>query len=608
MAKVDKGHEETEKVLKALEKRISKEYAQAEKEIKTKLDDYMKRFATKDKIKAQAVLDGKITQEEYDKWRIGQIMIGKRWEEMKTSVAEDLANTAQIAKSIAYNTMPDVYAINHNYATFQVEQVSKVDTSYTLYNRDAVARLYNDKTKHWHDYGKKTAEKIAMGKQVAWDKKQVQSVMQQSILQGESIGKIATRLATTVGESDRKVAIRNARTMTTGVQNAGRVDAYERAESMGIQLEQQWLATIDDRTRHEHRILDGQKVPVGEKFQVEGYEIAYPADPEAEGFLVYNCRCTLVPVLKGFDRDMSMRQNRSIEDDYDAWKESHYSYSEPITKQDDIAQTMKNSYVQDYQYLAGQNPNIPPSDDKSDIARETKDEAQHTNHKEDYNSLMQDMKDYKVEHLVVSELTKPLTEDEIIKKLAGGDETGGSCASLAVAYCANKMGYDITDFRGGGSQEVFSSDWKKILSVADANIIEYSLKKQASDTAKMLMNIEENKEYILVVGRHEAIVRRTAERGLEYLELQSKNSNGWKPFEKEVNTTLGKVKKTVTDTLVNRFKARKTVDRFRGKIYEKKTYLVDVNSLKKNEEFKNALGYMNTKPDKQKKGNKGHEK
>lgn len=35
----DKGHEETEEVLKRLEKEISKEYAKAEKEIAEKLDD-----------------------------------------------------------------------------------------------------------------------------------------------------------------------------------------------------------------------------------------------------------------------------------------------------------------------------------------------------------------------------------------------------------------------------------------------------------------------------------------------------------------------------------------------------------------------------------------
>ena len=354
----DTGHEETEIVLADIEKQITREYAQAEKEIAEKLDDYLRRFQIKDDIKRQAWIDGKITEKEYEQWRYGQIAIGKRWEEMKNSLAEDYTHAAEIAKSITDGHMPEVYAINHNYGTYQVEKVSHVDTSYTLYDRQSVERLFRGKGKLYHDYGIKTGIAIAEGKQMAWDRKQIQSVMTQSLLQGESIGKIATRLSKTVGDSDRKACIRNARTMTTGVQNAGRVDSYKRAEGMGIKLEQEWLATLDSRTRHEHRMLDGQRVKVGEKFKVDGYELAFPADPEGEAFLVYNCRCTLVPALEGFApeaSDLSLRHTDYMnEQSYEEWKESHYIISDSITKQDDIAEMMKQGYNNEYRYLAGQ--------------------------------------------------------------------------------------------------------------------------------------------------------------------------------------------------------------------------------------------------------------
>lgn len=35
---------------------------------------------------------------------------------------------------------------------------------------------------------------------------------------------------------------------------------------MGVQLKKQWLATLDGKTRHEHRMLDGQTVDVEESF------------------------------------------------------------------------------------------------------------------------------------------------------------------------------------------------------------------------------------------------------------------------------------------------------------------------------------------------------
>lgn len=365
----DEGHEETEDVLKEIEKRITKEYEQAEREIAEKLDDYMRRFEIKDQLKKQAVLNGQITEAEYEQWRLGQVMMGQRWSDMRDTIADDLTNTAQIAKDIANGYMPEVYAINHNYGTYQVEKMAHVNTSYTLYSRDSVARLFNDDLEFYKKAGKSTLAKINAGKQKAWDKKIVQSVMTQSLLQGESIGKIATRLSKAVGETDRKASIRNARTMTTGIQNAGRIDSYKRAKDMGIEMEQEWLATLDGRTRHQHRQLDGQRVPVGEKFKIDGYDLAYPADPSAPAYLVYNCRCTTVPAIKGFAPDaddLSLRNTNHMEEgSYEEWKNAHASHSDPITKQDEIAENMKRVYNNEYRKYAGSRP-IPMYRKKSD--------------------------------------------------------------------------------------------------------------------------------------------------------------------------------------------------------------------------------------------------
>lgn len=352
---IDEGHEETEDILRSLEKRISAEYKRAEQEVEAKLNDYLQRFAKKDEIKRKALENGLITQQEYDQWRLGQIMIGKRWQEMRDSLAEDFTNAAAIAKSIAYGYMPDVYALNHNYGTFQVEQGSLLDTSYTLYDRNTVEFLFNDNNTFYHGPGRKITDRINQGLQEAWDKKQVQSVMMQAILQGEPIGKIATRLANTVGDSDRKAAIRNARTMTTGVQNAGRIASYDRAEAMGIDVQKQWLATLDGRTRHWHRTLDGESVDNDKPFKNDFGEIMFPGDPAAHPANIYNCRCTLIANIKGFENDVT---NRSLRHDshlgdmtYDEWKESHESYSDPITKQDEIAETMRRAYSNDYRRL-----------------------------------------------------------------------------------------------------------------------------------------------------------------------------------------------------------------------------------------------------------------
>ena len=355
----DAGHEETEEILKRLEKRISEEYARAEKDMEEKLNDYLRRFAKKDEIKRKAVEDGLITEEEYEKWRTGQIMIGKRWQEMRDSLAEDLTHADAIAKSIAYGYMPDVYALNHNYGTYQVEHGSLMDTSYTLYDRNTVEFLFNDNNTFYPAPGKKISALIDEGKAYKWNKKNVQSVMLQGILQGESIGKMATRLADTVGEQNRKAAIRNARTMTTGVQNAGRIASYDRAIAMGIKVKKQWLAALDGRTRHWHRTLDGVSVENDKPFENDYGKIMFPGDPSAHPANIYNCRCTLIADIAGFKddpSDLSLRNTNKLGDmSYEEWKESHDSYSDPITKQDDIAITMKIGYEQEYKDLKNLN-------------------------------------------------------------------------------------------------------------------------------------------------------------------------------------------------------------------------------------------------------------
>lgn len=279
--------------------------------------------------------------------------MGKRWEEMRDTLAEDLTDTYSKARGMIEGYMPEVYALNHNYATYQVESLSKVNTSYSLYDAHTVERLIKDNPKLLPKYkfGSATYEKLRK-KELMWNKEKVTSALLQGILQGESIPKIASRMRD-VADMDYKASIRDARTSMTSAQNAGRIEAMHRAEDLGIKMMKQWLATIDDRTRHEHRELDGERVPVDEPFKVEGYEIMFPADPDAEPEMVYNCRCTLVTVFDGFDKKIT---DFDIDDrlgdmSYDEWKESRDIKSHPIDKQERQGEAMKQKYINDYRRM-----------------------------------------------------------------------------------------------------------------------------------------------------------------------------------------------------------------------------------------------------------------
>ena len=553
----DTGHKETEDLLGDLERKIKKEYRRANKETQAKLDKYLSDFERKEKEKLKLVKKGEMTVSDYNEWRLGQELIGQRWQEMVNTLAEDYVNADKIARSMTDGYMPEVYALNHNYATFQVEQGSLVNTSYTLYDKATVERLIRDNPDLLPKPSEKTEERIRDGKVKRWNKQKITAEVTQGILQGESVQKISKRLRN-VTDMDARASIRNARTMFTGAQNAGRVDAYKRASDMGIKVKQEWLAVPDNRTRHAHRVLDGQRVEVGEPFAVDGYKIKYPGDKDAPPYLVYNCRCTLAPVLQGFEHSLSelglIYSDKLGEMSYDEWKNGR----KIISKKD---------------------------------------------YSEDLKLLKRDIEESNIKHLKVEKLQEQLSEVEIIDKISGGDMTDGSCASLSFCYIGNKNGLDIRDFRGGDSQEVFSmsSNIKRMFEIGNANYEVYMTKYPAKETADIVKNIAMNKEYMLTAGKHSAIIRKTEE-GLQYLELQSELKSGWKFFESD--------EKTVSDTLIKRFGVRKTEDSIRRSdgtklVFEKEVMLAEVDSFQITDDFIDMLGYINTSEGKQKKGAKG---
>lgn len=339
---MDKGQQETEKLLKKIEKRLNEEYAKAEEEISEKLTDYFRRFEIKDKKWQEWVKRGSKTEAEYKAWRESQLAVGQRWKDMKDQIAHDLQNTNQIARQIVNQNMPEVYAINNNFATYQVEHDAGVDTSFTLCNHEAVERLLRDDPDFIPPMGKKTAQRIAEGKELAWEKQQIQSVMIQGLLQGDSIPELADRISRTTGEKNRKSAIRNARTLTTGVQNAGRRDAYKRAQEKGVDLEQMWLATMDNRTRHSHRWIDREVRPLGEAFS-NGCE--YPGDPKGDPAEIYNCRCSLRGVVHGLEPRANAHRDMSVVNmSYEEWRDAKPEY------QDIESQRKKNESIRRKEY------------------------------------------------------------------------------------------------------------------------------------------------------------------------------------------------------------------------------------------------------------------
>lgn len=350
----DRGHELTDEKIKKMEDELRKEYTQAAAEIENKLKDYMDRFAKKDAIWQKWVQEGKKTPKEYAEWRTGQMAVGKRWEKMKDSIADDLLHVNDIATGMVTGQMPEIFATNANYAIYSAESDAGIDTGLTLYNRDAVNTIIQDEPDLLLPPGQKVSEEIAAGTAKRWEREKIQSVMLQGILQGESIPNIARRLAEKVADSNFKAAVRNARTMSTNAQNLGRYHAYERLEKRGVGVTLEWAATLDNRTRHEHRMMHGQRRNVGEPFDVDGIKIMYPAQTgkfmgvsDIPQRMIWNCRCTILAWVKGYEHDTITKSDKMGDMTFEEWLQAK-EQPEPILKQKEKGDAISGAFNRQY--------------------------------------------------------------------------------------------------------------------------------------------------------------------------------------------------------------------------------------------------------------------
>lgn len=187
----------------------------------------------------------------------------------------------------------------------------------------------------------------------------------------------------------------------------------------------------------------------------------------------------------------------------------------------------------------------------------------------------------KIEHREVKKHQKEVSMDDIINRIGGGDRTKGSCASLGLAYAANRGGYDVLDFRDGESRTYFASHLHLSSFIDKLGGITYKGRDKMSGI-DLMRKTEIGKEYYLAIAGHAAIVRKISKGKYEYLELQSATRNGWKPLDSKV------------------FRWRFSANG-REWCYE----MIEISKLYNDPSFIKLMGYINTAEDKQVKGKSG---
>lgn len=311
----DKAHILTDEKLEEMERHLSAIYSRAEKEIQKTADKYFDKFHKQDEAKRKLLEQGKITEDEYKKWRKNKIMYGKRFTEMKEQCAKQLLNVNETALAYVNDQLPEIYAINYNALAKSVDGVGGY--VFTLLDANTVKHLA------MADKSLLPYKELDPAKDIPWNMKAINSEVLQGIIQGESIPDMSKRIfgeimktSKTEGLTDKELgallkrnrdaSIRSARTIVTGAENKGRMDSYERATKDGIILKKYWLATAGKRTRDWHAqagndYTESKAIDVEKPFIVDGEEMMFPGDASsASGHNLYNCRCSMAAVVKGF--------------------------------------------------------------------------------------------------------------------------------------------------------------------------------------------------------------------------------------------------------------------------------------------------------------------
>lgn len=310
----DAAHKWTDKQIHSLESDVKRIYNDAAKQMRAKQKEVMAEYEALHAKYSEQYLAGDLSADFWNRFLNEEVMTSRWFYEMIDTLSDNAVNAAKVATKAINDMSLNVYAENYNWSTFKIEKGGRINTMFTLVDSSTVRRLLKENPQLLPQ----TAVKEA--KMYTWNQRKYQSAIVQGVIQGESLDKIARRIASVTGMNMR-TSLRNARTSMTAAQNAGRLDSYARAENLGIRGKKRWMATLDNHTRESHVQLDGESVGYNETFS-NGLE--YPGDPATDDPAeVYNCRCTMVYDIWDTDFSSMPRDNRLGDMSYADWKAEH---------------------------------------------------------------------------------------------------------------------------------------------------------------------------------------------------------------------------------------------------------------------------------------------
>lgn len=275
-----------------------------EREItKYQLEDEKRTIAELKAVYSKAREDLKVRIEElgvrYDETGLESVIYQKKYQEAIKSQVDGALNQLLTKE---YTTIDDFLKDSYNngfVGNMYLLHQQKIPLAIPIDNKSVVKALQTD-SKLSRRYYKGNPLRNRVNENVDVLKTRVRSNLSRGIAQGQSWGDIAVNIASGMNSPMRRAlndSIRIARTEGHRVQQQGFLDAGFEAIKNGADILKQWDATLDGRTRDEHREVDGTIIKWDEEFDVGGEKMEAPS-VGGSARNVCNCRCCLLQRAK----------------------------------------------------------------------------------------------------------------------------------------------------------------------------------------------------------------------------------------------------------------------------------------------------------------------
>lgn len=284
--------------LERLEERLTALYANTANEVKAEFTAFMAKYKADIDSMTQQLAAEEITADEYANWVRRHVIQTAEYRRTVETLTNMLVNTDVLAMALVNAELPLVIAQSYDFVTslgFKAADEAGITVgTFQVYNAESVQKIIKDNPE--------LLKEVYKEKDYSWNRDRINNEITHSLVRGDSIQQAADRLQN-VSNMDKNAAIRNARTAMTAAENIGRTEAAEDIREQGVPIDEVWSATMDDKTRDTHLLMDGTTRDANGEFGagIIDNPIRFPGDPSGDPEEIYNCRCRLSIVLKGID-------------------------------------------------------------------------------------------------------------------------------------------------------------------------------------------------------------------------------------------------------------------------------------------------------------------